>query len=574
MHELLPWLRLIGQRKLRLFLGAALMLITLLAGLGLLALSGWFITATALVGILMAAGTAVTFDVYVPGGGIRAFALTRTIGRYLERVYNHDTVLRLLADIRVQVFQSLAVSKARLRDRGSDWLARMTTDVDAMDTLFLRLVAPTGLAALLSLGLVVVLSLIAGYVLALVVATLLTLAFVVATIALFLRTGERSFRQQSSLEELRGEVIQYLEGQAELTAAGVGQPYRHRLLAATDQWSQDQSVIDQRSGWHGAISMLLVNGAMVAALWLGLQLFQAGTLSGPVMAMIPLALLAMNEVYGMLPEAYSRLGATLAAAQRLNRDRRHGPATAAGGSENSGPLDSAEVSVRTEPSAPGLAWVGVKLEAFTAKDATNDQKGHEQTLPGFSYSVRPGEHVGFVGPSGCGKSTLADMAAGLAAASTGSCKLESKQGPVAPGSHHAWVTYLTQATQLFDDTLRNNLQIGDPGASDQQLFSVLATVGLTDLLDELPEGLDTWLGAYGKQVSGGEARRIALARALLRNTGLVILDEPFTGLDESTRALIRGRLSHRLTGKTVICFAHSPAALTQVDAVVTLDSLG
>jgi ATP-binding cassette subfamily C protein CydC len=155
-------------------------------------------------------------------------------------------------------------------------------------------------------------------------------------------------------------------------------------------------------------------------------------------------------------------------------------------------------------------------------------------------------------------------------ASAGNCTLESKQGPVAPGSHRAWVTYLTQATHLFDDTLRNNLLIADPRASDQQLISMLETVALTDLLDELPEGLDTWLGAYGKQVSGGEARRIALARALLRNTGLIVLDEPFTGLDEATRALVRDRMSARLVGKTVICFAHSPEALTRVDTVVTL----
>ncbi len=568
MHELLPWLRLIGQRKGRLLLGAVLMLITLLAGLGLLALSGWFITATALAGILMAAGTSIIFDVYVPGGGIRAFALTRTAGRYMERVYNHDTVLRLLADIRVHVFRSLAASNVLLRHRGSDWLARMTTDVDAMDTLFLRLVAPTGLAVLLSLGFVVILGAMAGYVFALVIAVFLTLALGVATIALFWRTGERSFRQQSSLEVLRGDVIEYLEGQAELTAAGVVQPYRNRLLAETRQWSQDQGIIDQRSGWHGAITMLLVNGAMVAALWWGLQLFQTGVISGPVMVLIPLALLAMNEVYGMLPEAYARLGATLAAAQRLNRDSGHGATANAGESANSGVMNSTianttentieNIIESTEASAPGLAWVGV------------NQNGDEQRPAGFSYSVRAGEHVGFVGPSGCGKSTLANIAAGLVAAGAGNCTLESKQGPVAPGSHHAWVTYLTQATHLFDDTLRNNLLIADPRASDQQLISMLATVALTDLLDQLPEGLDTWLGAYGKQVSGGEARRIALARALLRNTGLIVLDEPFTGLDEATRALVRDRMSARLVGKTVICFTHSPEALTRVDTVVTL----
>lgn len=571
MGELLPWLKLIGQRKLRLIVGAALMLITLLAGLGLLALSGWFITGTALAGLLMAAGTAITFDVYVPGGGIRAFALTRTVGRYLERVYNHDTVLRLLADIRVQVFKSLADSKTQLRDRGSDWLARMTTDVDAMDTLFLRLVAPTGLALLLSLGLVVILAAVASYAFALMVAALLALAFVIATIALFWRTGERSFHQQSSLEALRGEVIQYLEGQAELTAAGVVQPYRNRLMADTEQWSQDQAIIDQRSGWHGAISMLLINGAVVVALWLGLQLFQAEVISGPVMAMIPLALLAINEVYGMLPEAYARLGATLAAAQRLNRDSNHEAVTTTGQSASAGVMEKKNTSAKTEGSAPGLRWTDVTVNGVATGDAVH--RRYEQTSPGFSFSVAPGEHVGFVGPSGCGKSTLANITAGLLTASTGRFKLESKQGQVSPATHHVWVTYLTQATQLFDDTLRNNLLIGDPDASDQQLVSVLATVALTDLLDELPQGLDTWLGAYGKQVSGGEARRIALARALLRNSGLVILDEPFTGLDDKTRSVVRDRMVKRLVGKTVICFAHAPEALTQVDTVVTLDSL-
>ncbi|MEX0603418.1 MAG: thiol reductant ABC exporter subunit CydC [Marinobacter sp.] len=567
MNELLPWLRLIGQRKARLFVGAVLMLATLLSGLGLLALSGWFITATALAGILMAAGTAIIFDVYVPGGGIRAFALTRTVGRYLERVYNHDTVLRLLADIRVHVFRSLAASKSQFRDRGSDWLARMTTDVDAMDTLFLRLVAPTGLAALLSLGLVGILGAGAGFDFALVIAVFLISAFLTATIALYWRTGARSYRQQDALETLRGDVIEYLEGQAELTAAGVVPSHREKLLANTEQWSQNQSIIDQRSGWHGAISMLFVNGSVVAALWLGLHLFQTDVISGPVMVLIPLALLAMNEVYGMLPDAYARLGATIAAAQRLNRDSGYPSAAATEGSARSIIEDSAAMS------APALAWSGVTINKLAAVGVKSDPAAADQMPPGFSYAVRPGKHVGFVGPSGCGKSTLANIAAGLSAPGAGRCQLESEQGVVAPCAHHAWVSYLTQTTHLFDDTLGNNLRIADPNASDQQLLSVLETVALTDLLAQLPEGLDTWLGAYGKQVSGGEARRIALARALLRDTGLIILDEPFTGLDETTRTVVRDRMSPWLAGKTVICFAHSPAALTQVDTVVTLERL-
>lgn len=145
-----PWLIVLASRQRRLWLGALLMALTLFSALGLLAVSGWFITATGLTGLLFAAGIAATLDVYVPGGAIRLFAVTRTASRYLERLYNHDTVLRLLADLRTRLFSVLAGldSHALASRRASDWLNRLTADIDTLDSLYLRLLAPPAVALL------------------------------------------------------------------------------------------------------------------------------------------------------------------------------------------------------------------------------------------------------------------------------------------------------------------------------------------------------------------------------------------------------------------------------------------
>ena len=153
MRELKPWLELILKRPGRLVVGGFLILATLLSGIALLAVSGWFLTKTALVGLLLAAGVAATINLYVPGGAIRFFAVSRTVFRYLERVYNHDTVLRLLTDIRVNLFSRLSRATRVRRGElsGAQWLSRLTSDVDALDTLYLRLIAPTALAGLVTL---------------------------------------------------------------------------------------------------------------------------------------------------------------------------------------------------------------------------------------------------------------------------------------------------------------------------------------------------------------------------------------------------------------------------------------
>lgn len=528
MRELWPWLKLIFRRPGRLVLGGLLLLATLLAGMGLLALSGWFITATALTGLLLAAGVQASLNLYVPGGGIRFFAVARTVARYAERVYNHDTVLRLLTDIRVALFERLCLSARHRRNtlRGPQWLSRLTNDVDALDTLYLRLIAPAALAALVTTLLVVVAA--TAYSRELAAGLVITLlpALLVATVVVYLRTHHLVYRQTDARERVRTDVIEHIEGFAELTAAGRTGKHAALCLRQADQVARNDSRADTRTGWHLGLSQVMVNLAVVLALWMGLQLFQQGVISGPVVVLLPVALLGLLEIYSVLPDAFARLGGTLASAARLNRDCSAEPVPES--STDLNPLDHHNA---------------LELEQVTIRFGD-----HTPVLSHFDLTVRPGEWVGIIGSSGAGKSSLAEVMAGL-------------EQPASGRVRHLPLAYLTQQTVLFEDTLKANLRIGNPDASDAELWRVLELVAMADRFTHEPAQLNTWLGSMGSQLSGGEARRIALARVLLNESPLLILDEPFTGVDARTRDRIAAEMEQWLAGKTVVALGHAPEAL-------------
>lgn len=536
MRDLTPWLRLIFQRPGRLTIGAILIFLTLISGIGLLALSGWFITETALAGLLLAAGVQASINLYTAGGGIRLFALSRTVSRYLERVYNHDTVLRLLTDIRVRLFRQLS-SASRLQRSGlsgAQWLSRLTRDVDALDTLYLRLIAPTALAGLVVVLVVVLSGALLSYGIALWLAVFLFAALLLSTLGTYLRARPVASRQSDREEQLRIAVIEHLEGFAELTAAGRTGKHAAWLMRQAHCFTTEQTRIDRLVGWHQAGSHLLINLAAAFALWAGFGLFESGLISGPVLVLLPIALLGLAEVYAMLPDAFGKLGATEASAARLNRDSADTPAQA---------------SNQSIALAAGQALVAADLGIRYLNCAP--------LITHFNLVVKKGEHLGVVGHSGCGKSSLADTLAGVT---------PPFHGAVA----HLPLSYLTQTTVLFEDTLRSNLLLGNPEATDKDLWQVLELVELAERFVSEPERLDTWLGSAGSRLSGGEARRVALARVLMNSAPLVILDEPFTGVDANTRDRIRQRLEQWLDGKTVISLAHGPDALPGTDRVIHL----
>jgi len=536
MGDLRPWLKLIFRRPGRLITGGLLVFATLISGIALLAVAGWFITETALVGLLLAAGIAATINLYVPGGLIRFFALARTVFRYLERVYNHDTVLRLLTDIRVTLFRNLSRATRLHRNEltGAQWLSRLTNDVDALDTLYLRLIAPTAIALAVTLLMILLTALLFDLLTALLVGLILALALLIATVGVLLRTRRLAGRQSEKLEALRTGVVEHIEGFAELTAAGRIGKHAALLMRQARRLNADQATADSRVGWHLAGTQLLVNLSAVVALWTGFAMFQAGALSGPVLVLIPVALLGLAEAYAALPDAFGKLGATIGSAGRLNRNCR--------------------------PDQPAGDLISAELPPGTALVCENIMVKHPGCAPLFSHfelEVKTGERVGIVGYSGSGKSSLADTFAGLLPA----------HGKLA--CQHT--VYLTQKTVVFEDTLKANLLLGKPDAADIELWRMLELMELAERFASEPDQLDTWLGSAGNRLSGGEARRVVLARVLLNPAPLVILDEPFTGLDSVTRGRITQAMESILTGKTVISLAHRPDALPGTDRIIHLD---
>lgn len=534
MFELRPWLSLIAKRPNRLLIGGLLIFGTLLSGIALLAVSGWFITETALVGLLLAAGTAATINLYVPGGAIRFFALSRTVFRYLERVYNHDTVLRLLTDIRCTLFRTLSAASVTPRSErsGAQWLSRLTSDVDALDTIYLRLIAPTALAGLTTFCILVLTIMLFDLTTAGITGLILLVAIAVSTVGVYQRTVRLAGRRSARQDRLRDALIRHIEGFSELTAAGQIHKNTIRLMSQADQLTSAQAKTDTRVGWHQAGTHLLVNVASAVALWLGFSLYQAGMLSGPVLVLLPVALLGLAEVYAMLPDAFGKLGATIASAERLNRDFK---------------ADDQQPQPIEKLVAP-----------MPALDARHVSIGHAVPLvTNFSLTLEQNQHVGIVGQSGCGKSTLADAIAGLVDLSAGTIARQD-------------CAYLTQKTVIFEDTLRANLLLGCPKASDTELWRILEQVELAERFSSEPGQLDCWLGPAGSRISGGEARRVALARVLLNPAPLFILDEPFTGIDQATRERIKKTLKPTLAGKTVVAFAHGPEALPEMHQTLTL----
>ncbi|WP_046080311.1 thiol reductant ABC exporter subunit CydC [Halomonas sp. HG01] len=545
---LAPWLRLLGHRRGRLLAGAALMALALASAIGLLALSGWFITATGLAGIALAAGAAMTLDVYVPGSGIRGFAVTRTVARYVERLYNHDTVLRLLADLRGRMFAVLAGLDAQTlsRRRASDWLNRLTADIDTLDSLFLRLLAPAAVALLAILALAGLLA-IWSPAAALAVAGLLGAAWGWLTLGQA-RLGLAASRQRvDELERLRGRLIEQLQGLAELETYGTLAGQRRRLEAIEERLYADQRRLGRFSALGTAVAGLAVGLGWLSALWLAALAWQAGTLSGPLMVMMPLAVMAMSEALAALPMAFTQFGATLAAAERLNalEDARR---------------DDAGVSVALLSSgALALAFEEVALRYPGALTPVFD---------GFSLALAPGERLAVHGVSGSGKSSLAALVTGQLAPDAGRVRLnEAPVGEIAPEALAERVACLTQHTELFDDSLAANLLLAAPEADDARLWAVLETVELADWAEALPRGLDTRVGEGGRRLSGGQARRVALARLLLRDPGLVILDEPFAGLDPALAVRIAERLDGWLAGRSVLYLVHERAEQTALPGV-------
>lgn len=506
------------------FLALLLGLVTLLAAATLLALSGWFISAAALAGL--ASVGAYGFDYFRPAAIIRLCAIGRTAGRYAERLTSHYAALGLLKDLRVHSFTTLAQQQQSTR-HSADTLQHLVGDIDLLDQFPLKVIAPWLWAVSLT-----ALVLLFWYLLApsLLVAAAPCLLLALALPLLTVRRAKALAQQDTSTTTQRR--TQLLEPLSMLTSLLLWQRWADKIsqFSALDQTYLNLQLCQQQLISRTAlVQQSLLALSLLALLWQGSALVANNLLSVPLLLAAMLALWALHEVLLPLCQSFIALGLSSAARDRLNRLTDVTAATALN---------------KPEPAAP----LCLNVNRLSAR-----QSGALVGPSQLSFNLQSGEVLLVSGASGSGKTTLLQALANQLAFS-GDINLNGL--PYAEWQLSNTVGYLPQQPDLFDLTLAQNLRLGAPDATEQQLWQVLDDVALSDWVKSQPQQLDTVIGEYGAAVSGGQARRIALARLLLTQRPVLLLDEPFAGLDPATTAHLLNTLLARQRSGLLLIVSH------------------
>lgn len=548
MRVLLPFLALYRRHWFRMSLGMVLAIVTLLASIGLLTLSGWFLAASALAGL---AGL-VTFNYMLPAAGVRGAAIIRTAGRYAERLVSHDATFRVLSHLRVFTFSRLLpLSPGGLaRFRQAELLNRLVADVDTLDHLYLRVLSP------LISALVIIVVVVCGLAwldvhLALTLGGIMLLLLIGLPI-LFYHAGKPVGAALTSLRaDYRTQLVGWIRANAELAIYGALGRFRDQLEEKERQWQQQQ----QRQAALGALAqgiMILASGlTFTLILWLAAGGIADDPTPGALIALFVFATLAAFESLAPVAGAFQQLGQVMASAQRVAQ------------------LIDQTPQIRFPEQGKVLdedAAIALSIE-----DVHFRYPGQSRTvLNGVTLTLRAGEHVALLGRTGCGKSTLLQLLTRAWECDQGTIRLNDLPlDSLDEGALRAACAVVSQRVHIFSATLRDNLLLADPEASDAQLSEALRAVGLERLLDD--RALDAWLGDGGRPLSGGEQRRLGIARALLHRAPLLLLDEPTEGLDAETERQILALLRQHCAQKSLLLVTHRLQGLAQMDRICVMD---
>ena len=547
MRALLPFILLFRFAKLPLILGLLLMILGLGSSMALLTVSGWFLAATAIAGL----GT--LFNFFYPSASVRGLAIGRTVARYFEKLVTHDATFRILAKLRVQVFSKIIpLSPAVLnRYRNSDLLNRLVSDVDTLDSLYLRLLAPFFSAVFVITAMTIGLSFI-NVPLALGLGAFLLL-LLIAIPTIFYRLGQQfGERLIQTRAAYRTQFLEFIQAQAELLLFNAEDRLKEKMVTIEKNWQADQDKEAKLSGFSTALVMFL-NGLLVCGmLWFSSQAnFGDDEYRMAFIALFTFAALAAVEIIMPLGAAFLHIGQVIAAANRVTEIVEQKP------------LVEFNDNVKFEE----------KVNLISAKDLSFAYPEQEDpVLKNLTLDLHQGQKIAILGKTGSGKSTLLQLLVRNYDTNQGELLLAEK--PISAYSENTLrnqMCFLTQRVHVFSDTLRQNLQFARlEKISDEKMTEVLNQVGLGKLLEQ-EQGLNLWLGDGGRPLSGGEQRRLGLARILLNNAPILLLDEPTEGLDRETeRRILRLILKHA-ENKTLIMVTHRLTAIEQFDKICVID---
>ncbi|MFD6078467.1 thiol reductant ABC exporter subunit CydD [Streptomyces hydrogenans] len=534
-----------GQLKGRMALALLLGSLALGAAVGLMAVSGWLISRASEQPPVLHLMVAVT--------ATRAFGIGRAVFRYAERLVSHDAVLRMLAELRVSVYARLErIAPAGLRrTRRGDLLARLVHDVDALQDYWLRWLLPAGAALLVGLGSVGFTAWLlpeAGAVLA--VGLLVAGVLVPPLGAALARRAERRLAPARGV--LATAVADPLRGCAELTVAGALRGRLDRARAADRTLTGIASRQSAAAALGAGLSAVVCGLTVVAAAGVGVQAVRDGRLDGVALAVVVLTPLAAFEAVTGLPLAVQYRQRVRHSAERVFEVL-------------DAPVPVHEPAV---PAAPPAGPFPLELAGIGARYAGQEHPA----LDGFALTLDAGRRVAVVGASGSGKTTLAQVLLRFLDVEAGTYKIGGVPAWELDGDDvRRFVGLCAQDAHLFDSSLRENLRLARTDASDEQLREALRRARLLDWVDGLPDGLDTLVGEHGSKLSGGQRQRLALARALLADFPVLVLDEPAEHLDLATADALTDDLLRATEGRTTVLITHRLRGLDAVDEVVVLD---
>lgn len=541
-----PYIALYKHYFWQILCGLSLALLTLFTSVFLLSLSGWFLASTAVVGV---AGL-YTFNYMLPAAGVRAAAITRTAARYMERLVDHNTTFKILAYLRTLAFRKiLPLSANQLAQyQRADLLNRFIVDIDALDHLYLKLFSPI-VTALLTIGIIFIVLSNINLPVALIITIILTLTLLVVPVIFYQagkELGKNLAKQQS---EYRLLLINYLQGQAELTLFNAQSRYRHKLDELETNWLRNQQQQSTLMALSSALVLLIAGFLTLLVLWLITQY----TLS-PLVALFVFVSLASAEILAPIPGAFIFLGQVLTSATRTTAIFNQTPDIK---------FVSENESQKVDLSSATLQFANINFSYPNQPFAV---------LTNFSLTVNQGEHIGLIGKTGCGKSTLLNLVNRAWEPTSGNIYFNGTPlNQLDEKTLRQAIAMVPQVIAIFSDTLRQNLLIGNPQATEQQLIEVLKQVELEKLLNT-DQGLNLLIGQGGRALSGGEIRRIGIARALLHNSPLILMDEPTESLDQQTEQQIIQLIKQSCKNKTLIMVTHRLTDNPLFDRVIALNS--
>lgn len=542
------FLRLVGFMKPhlpRVALAVLLGVATVASNVGLLATAAYVISAATLVSFL----GALVIPIYL----VRLFGVSRAGARYAERMVSHDLTFRLIADFRTWFYTRLEpLAPARLlRYRAGDLLSRIVQDVEELQNVYLRIVAPVAVASLTSL-----LSFVLLYAFDPTLA-FVALGFLLATgigVPLLVRSLARGLgRKQLELRgELNARIVDGIQGAQDLLAFGREEDQGRAIATLNRRLGRLQGRMAFITGLQDALCDVMMNLAMIAMLVLAIPLVAGGEIRGVYLAFLALVVLGGFEAVQPLGTAFQFLGRSVRAGERLFEIVDTEPEV----------KDPAEPLPLPEDHKLVLDRVSFRYEA-----------GGPHVLEDVSVTLESGKRVAVVGPSGAGKSTLAGLILRFR---------DPTSGRIFVGGHdvrgyaqedlRALIGVVAQDTYVFNETLRANLLIARPEATDDDLRRVMNQAQLSDLVERVPNGLDTPLGEQGLKLSGGERQRLSIARTLLKGAPLLVLDEPTANLDPVTERELLDAVYGLMRDRATLVITHRLVRMEEMDEILVLDA--